>query len=375
MHQAETDPVDVACRIHERAEHTFASGRQQRGLRWRRKALAILNNSLGHDHPDVANVQNSLGQMLQSSGALQEAMNCFRDSLELMERIDMDIPEVHIIRAQSAMHLGNALREAGHYREAEPYLRRAVKDLEQHAPGNRGILAGAWNILGMFCKYTGKFEEGIDLYRRALAAASDEWGPDHPEVASIYHNIGGIHHARGAYAEAEEPARRSVEIRRAALGPGHPAVAADEAAYAAVLDELGRYRESAVLYEQALGVFRNLYGDEHYEIAANLNNLAAVAAATGDPEKAEQLYRQSLGMKERLLGVEHPDTALTACNLAGLLEESGRIIERRPVAARAWKTFREQLDPTHPSVAAAGALVERLSERALSAGSSCAPSD
>ncbi|MCX6620349.1 MAG: tetratricopeptide repeat protein [Acidobacteria bacterium] len=292
MNRTKRDPVDIACEIHARAESAFELGRQERGMRWCRRALSMLNDELGHDHPDVANVQNSLGAMMQSMGRLEGAEACFRDSVELMDRIDVDMPEVHIIRSQSLMNLGNVIRERGHYREAEPYLRRAVEEAERHLAENREALAVAWNALGMFCKYTGKFDEGIALYDRALAASIAEFGPEHPDNASIYHNIGGIHHARGAFAEAEEPARRSVEIRKAALGEDHPAVAADEAAYAAILDELGRFEESAKLYEHALQVFRGLYGEEHYEIAVNLNNLAAVAANTGDAAQAERLYRQ-----------------------------------------------------------------------------------
>ena len=66
-----------------------------------------------------------------------------------------------------------------------------------------------WTMLGIVCKYTGRFDEGRLLYERALLLVP----PDSVEAAAILHNLGGIEHARGRNAEAEVPARRAVEVR------------------------------------------------------------------------------------------------------------------------------------------------------------------
>src|SRR6516165_4334078 len=62
------DPLDTACCMFDRAVAALASGRLARTIRLSRQALRLLVAAEGPDHPDVANVLNTLGEALTERG-------------------------------------------------------------------------------------------------------------------------------------------------------------------------------------------------------------------------------------------------------------------------------------------------------------------
>ena len=80
-------------------------------------------------------------------------------------------------------------------------------------------------------------QESIKLYRegrygkatlvseQALKVAKENFGPDHPDVATSLNNLALLYDTQGNYAKAEPLYKRSLAISEKALGPDHPAVA------------------------------------------------------------------------------------------------------------------------------------------------------
>jgi len=256
-------------------------------------------------------------------------------------------------RARARLQV-RALREAGHrkteaadYAEAEVDLRRALA-LSESALGPHDLeTARTLNDLGMFAKYTARFDEGAADYARALTIAAGPAG-DVLLVADLYHNLGGLEHARGRFAAGEPLARHGLAIRVRELGPEHPDVAADRAALAALLDGQGRLEEAETLYQDAIRVLERVRGPPPIELAVSLNNLAAIRTAQGRLAEAEALYRRALALKETRLGPDHPDVATTLNNLALLCKKDRRLPEAAALYARALDIFTRALGPDHP---------------------------
>jgi hypothetical protein len=95
------------------------------------------------------------------------------------------------------------------------------------APGH----AAAYS-LGMLCKYTARFDEGVRHYRAALSIVARVHGPKSVEAAVLYHNLGGIEHERdrGRARAASARFRRAHGIFQRALGARHPNTIAARAA-------------------------------------------------------------------------------------------------------------------------------------------------
>lgn len=298
------------------------------------------------------------GAEFEQRGDYAQAADCARRALAIIEPLAAADPtesrQLILLRALGL--LGTALRQQGAYAEAEPPLVRAV-DLAESMPERPERAAGAWNNLGVLCKFAGWFDRGADAYQRALDRAHTVADPVARDLtaATILHNVGGLDHARGRFADAEEPSRRAWEIRRAHLDEDDPAVLADAVAYAAVLDGLGRYAESRPIYERALAVYERIFGPEHYETASTLHNLALVERAEGRLERAAGLARRAYAIKVKLLGRNHPDTALSAMNLAsfGPPDASSLLAEALPALESA-------LAPDHPHIARCRQLLHRI---------------
>ena len=245
------------------------------------------------------------------------------------------------LRAKSWRGIGRTLRVQGSYREAELYLRRAVRAAES-LMDTPTELADALGDLGVLYRYSGKLRQSEKLYRRALEITVAAVGPAHPNVAIIHHMLAGVNHVQGNLEVAEGHGRKAVEIRQAALGPDHPDTVADAACLAAILTDTGAVDEAEQILLHALKIFKRTYGEPHYEVAVTLHNLASIAHCKGRKRTAVNRFRRSLAMKEQLFGPAHPDLAMTLNNLA--------ILESRPAYLdRAVAIVQAHLAPTHPT--------------------------
>ena len=140
------------------------------------------------------------------------------------------------------------------------------------------------------------------LLRRAIAAAEEAHGPDHPGLAAPLGRLAALHQAAGRWAEAEPLLKRAVAIDAEALGPEHP---------------------------------------EH---AGRLNNLAVLYWATGRPAAAEPLFARALAILEAKLPPGHSVTAAVRGNRAAFLDALGRRGEAAALRARA-EAIRQQREP------------------------------
>src|ERR1041385_7887057 len=144
------------------------------------------------------------------------------------------------------------LRSKGRYSEAESCYRQALDLAEKiHGPEHLEVEI-VLNNLGVVYKYLARFADARRVYQRSLAIMERVLGPDHPDLATLYHNLGGVEHAAGNHAAGEPFARKSVEIRSKAPGPNHADVAADMAALAALLEGQRKWDEAEQLYRRSL---------------------------------------------------------------------------------------------------------------------------
>jgi tetratricopeptide (TPR) repeat protein len=123
-----------------------------------------------------------------------------------------------IIRARSLAIAGTIRRIQGDYAHAEDDLKSVLAISVAGFGEASEEAAEARNNLAVLYKYWGRFDEGLELYKEALAPIIATQGEISLAAATVCHNIGGILHAHGDFAAAEGPARRAWEISRRLLG-------------------------------------------------------------------------------------------------------------------------------------------------------------
>src|SRR6266851_444038 len=122
----------------------------------------------------------------------------------------------------------------------------------------------------------------IPMYRQALAAREQQFGPDHPKVARSASDLGLFLRNQGDLAGAAPYLRRALEIDEKALGEASPLTGED-------IENLA----SALPRAEALSLYRR--AAEHKDAAVAARNLAKVASyeeAQGHREAALALYRE-----------------------------------------------------------------------------------
>ncbi len=368
--------VERAIELQDKAWSLQGEGRFEEALIVCREALRSIEESEGPESADAANLLNDLAEIeserqnFQSALALAERAQTIEDVLG--GRFTGE--NAARIRSKTLELLGLTRCKLGDYGRAEDDLKRSVAIAAAQFGEASEQAAEAENNLAVLYKYWGRFEEGLQLYARALRSTIALHGEESLSSGAVYHNIGGILHAQGDFAAAEKPARRAWEISRRLLGDDDPHTMLDAAAYAGILDGLNRVEESEPIYRQALAIFETVFGPEHYETASILHNLAAVLAARGHLEQAEEHYRRALAIKEKLLGADSPDVALTRNNLGRLLDGAGRPGEAVPLLERAVAVLEKQLTPGHPHLALARENLEQAL-RSLAASAMKHPDD
>src|SRR6266568_4763212 len=143
-------------------------------------ALAICEQVLGPDHPDVATNLNNLASLYRGQGK---------------------------------------------YAEAESLIGRALAINEQALGVEHLNTATILNNLASFYESRGKYEEAEPLYQRALAIYEQQLGVEHPDTARSLHNLAGLYNIQGKYEQAEPLMQQALAIRRHHLEPDHPDIA------------------------------------------------------------------------------------------------------------------------------------------------------
>jgi len=263
-------------------------------------------NTLGELHPRTLVSASAIGWDLREAGRYADSVTWLKDVLATARRQPEPNPGVE---SQIEVNLAASLRAAGHYSDAEPHLKTAIKRLEE--------FYGADYPDTLACR----------LCRAANLLAGDDAAGADREIAQIL----------AAYQRL--------------FGAKHPITLVGTSNHVAVLRSLGeieRARETA--RETSRLLTESLGPDYPYTLAARMN-LAVCLADAGNLEEARRVDQDNVERLTKLLGSNHPDTLRAEANLLLTDIESGRAGAR---AALDQVTGRlgQWIGRDHPSVAA-----------------------
>jgi CHAT domain-containing protein/Tfp pilus assembly protein PilF len=287
-----------AGRLNQQVIQLQEKGKYSEAIPLAERALAIVKQILGEEHPGVADMLNNLAGLYMDQGRYAEAEPLYRQALEMSKRLlgeeDLDV-------ATSLNNLAVLYQYQGRYAEAEPLYRQALEVREktplQWLPDMTPVLNG---LAGLY-ESQGRYAEAQPLYRRALEINKRFWGEEHPNVATGLNNLAALYWSQGHYADAESLARKALEMRKRLLGEEHPDVATSLNDLAGLYESQGRYADAEPLYRQALEMRKRLLGEEHPNVATSLNNLAALYWGQGDINHALEFFTQGLKVEEHNL--------------------------------------------------------------------------
>ncbi|CAF3599622.1 unnamed protein product [Rotaria socialis] len=256
-------------------------------------------DSLKENIDDETNLYE-LGRIFWNMKHLDASERCFKELLQQQHS------NVHIIPG-CYLHLGNIATDRGQYNEAVAYHRHALELKQQVLPNDHPHLPYSENSLGEALRQSGKFDEALIHYQKALNLWRQQYnGGDRENVAMCLHNIGTIHGERDELAEALTCFLQALQIMDRCLPNIHPKIARTLKNIGSVFGLLGQIEPALRAFKRALAIQRQCLPSNHQDLADTLRDIGIYYVNTGDLSQALNYYEQARFILEQTLTISHP---------------------------------------------------------------------
>jgi tetratricopeptide (TPR) repeat protein/class 3 adenylate cyclase len=231
--------------------------------------------------------RNNLAGVKRNLGEMNEAMDLFKGSLELAEKINDQQGISGSMQGQ-----GEIFFDLGNYISAMECFTKRLEISEKQ--GNKRDAAASTNNMGVIYYTQGKYPEAMECYKKVVAIF-EELNEKH-NVSNILNNMGNIYRLQGDYVNAMECYDRAMQ---AATESG------DKKSISSVSGNFG-----IAYYEQgdsakALEYLKKQHdtavelGDKH-GIGNALGTMGSVYSDSGDLEAAMEYFNKKLTIAEEL---------------------------------------------------------------------------
>ncbi|MCC7138129.1 MAG: tetratricopeptide repeat protein [Planctomycetes bacterium] len=342
-----TSDLARARSLAERADLLRKASKLREAVAAARESLALLEQALGKDHPDVATSLDDLAGLLLELGEFSASQPLCERALAIREKA---LGPDDLLVAASRNRLGLLSLKQGAYDEARRQFERALAVREKALGPDHPLVAAVLQNLTDAHRLLGAYDDAQRCGERALAIDERAFGPEHPTVASDLNTLAVVRRSQGALDEARLAYLRALAIQEKTLGKDHAGVAMTLHNLARVLEAQGADAEARRSFERAVAVCEKALGPEHPTFAGFLNNYGAFLRGVGAHDEALALTRRALGIRERTLAKDHPDLAESLDAVAGLLRDQGAYDEARPLYERSLAIYERRLGRDHPKV-------------------------
>jgi non-specific serine/threonine protein kinase/serine/threonine-protein kinase len=253
-------------------------GNYERAEELMRKALDIMRETYGHDHPRVLYNEAFLAWVLHLRGRSEEAATMLQGVLDSQRAQGA---AKYLDTATTIWRLGSVLEKLGRFEEAESLWRERL-ELHRDTLGNDDpITLESMRALGWFLSNPAvdKLDEAEDLLNAALAGQRERLG--------TMQRLGQLHMRRGKYAEAESLLRRTIEGRIRRQGDADdPNTLFMILTLARALRHQDKLDETEVEYLRVVEGRERVSGPQHPNTLAAMKELAGFYDAWGKPAEA-----------------------------------------------------------------------------------------
>jgi tetratricopeptide (TPR) repeat protein len=252
--------------------------------------------------------------------------------------------------------LGSFYRGASRYEEALEMFRRAdaiivpvFGEFSLEHSVNVNNMAGTYRMMG-------EADKALELFLEALRVCEALPEKNDYVYASALNNTSLLYQLKKEYEKAICYARSSIgELEKVPGAKNELATA--YANLSLQLSSRGEKDEALTMLEKSIELFRSL-GDRSDHYAAALNGKGVLSAERGNIPDAKEAFREALSIIEEGAG-ENADCGITCRNMARTLAKNGEYQEALPYIRRAAGIFNRIFEREHPLAKSAS---EELSE-------------
>ncbi|WFU41619.1 CHAT domain-containing protein [Bradyrhizobium sp. CB82] len=277
------------------------AGRYPEALSLAQAMVASLEK--GNNSRDLAGALNNLAQVYAAQGHDDQAEPLYKRAVALLEKsLGLDTPEI----APELNNLAALYQRQQRFAEAEPLFKRALAIREKTLSRQHPDVGQSLNNLATLYVKQERYADAEPLFQRALAIYQKAGGPEHPAVATLLNNLGQIYRDLNRDADAEAPIKRSLAIREKVLGADHPDVARSLNNLAGLYEHEQRYADAEPLYRRGLSIRERALGPDHPDVATSTGNLAYFLQVSGRTADALPLAQRTLANNRAQLRIVLP---------------------------------------------------------------------
>jgi DNA-binding SARP family transcriptional activator/Tfp pilus assembly protein PilF len=267
-------------RAREAAEYYLRAGAQARAVYANHEALAHFQAALALGHPDIASVNEAIGDMHMLIGNYGAAIQSLETALaQLNQRQDT---------ARLGHKLGEIYHRLGEWNRAESYFQACIEVLASE--GDVAAQAGIYADWSRTLYQSGEMERAAQMAQQALSLA--ETAGDTLALAQAHNILGILARNRNELADAAWHLEQSLTLAKNLPEPGARIAALNNLSL--VYADQGDLEQAIAYADQALNLCASL-GDRHREAALH-NNLADLFHLTGRKDDSMAHLKQAVSI-------------------------------------------------------------------------------
>jgi tetratricopeptide (TPR) repeat protein/predicted Ser/Thr protein kinase len=197
----------------------------------------------------------------------------------------------------------------------------------------------------------GRFEEAKTHLEEALRLREQNLDSNRFPVGYILNELGNVYRNQGDHALAEQYYRRAYEVFEEALPPGHPNFGGLLLNLGNVAESAGKHELALKRYQKALEIWRGVYADDHPYVAGLLNNIGTSLDSMERYEEAAEYFERARVAWSDKLGPDHPMVGTALTNLGNCAAAENRWEDAAEYYAEALRILEGSYDSDHPDLA------------------------
>ncbi|MEM7081966.1 MAG: serine/threonine-protein kinase [Pseudomonadota bacterium] len=266
------DGIEVARFQYEYGELSLNEGKYQDALTYFHRTMTLLDDLSVGDPKFKANLLASLGQSYQFGGDVDKGERYMRESLELIDELDYDIP---LDRSTISHNLATLLHELGRYEEAE-VLYLDTYEIEGRILGeDHHALDVVMTNIGRLYKDMRNFEKAEQFLRGAIRVVQKVHGDNHFFTAYNTKNLADLLRDKNDFANADVLYTKVIATYENTLETDHPYMASAQLSRAQLFVRRARPDDAVSAAEEALRICNLHLPNDHWLTATSKSALAA----------------------------------------------------------------------------------------------------
>jgi len=278
------------------------------GFKWGLTAEALARQPWSHPM-QLASVMAIMGNVLYEQGRFEAALERYRQSLEVSERLEPD----GFMESHTQANIGLVLHEQGRYEDALPLLYDVLVRCLTAPDTQPTALATALVSLGTTLRRLGRHDEALGYLLEALDLRERTLGPEHPEVVIVLNELGRLWLDTSELPRALGAHQQALALGSRSLEPSQSDLADAWLGLGRVLQAHGLLEGAARHVARAVKLLEQSVGPRHVRVGLALAVLGDIAREQGERAAAREHLELALDILAR---AEVPPGELAAARFA-----------------------------------------------------------